>query len=48
MGPGSGAKGGRIIALGTPEEVARSKNSLTAPYLIEHLQFLRKNIALEK
>ena len=40
MGPGSGSKGGKIVAEGTPEELARDKNSLTAPYLREHLQSL--------
>ncbi len=41
MGPGSGAKGGKVVAQGTPEEIARDKHSLTAPYLKEHLQFLK-------
>ncbi len=33
MGPGAGEKGGRIVAEGTPANVAQSGNSLTAPYL---------------
>jgi excinuclease ABC subunit A len=37
MGPGSGIHGGKIVATGTPEEIAQNKNSLTAPYLHEHL-----------
>ena len=37
MGPGGGAAGGRIVARGTPEEICRCKESLTA-------QFLRKNM----
>jgi excinuclease ABC subunit A len=41
MGPGSGRKGGQIVAAGTPEQVARDKKSLTAPYLREHLKFLK-------
>ncbi len=41
MGPGSGSKGGQMVATGTPEEVARNKKSITAPYLLEHLQFLK-------
>jgi excinuclease ABC subunit A len=41
LGPGSGIKGGQIVAAGTPEEVARDKKSLTAPYLREHLKFLK-------
>ena len=32
MGPGGGRNGGRIIAAGTPEEVAAT-DSPTAPYL---------------
>ncbi len=33
MGPEGGCRGGRIIAEGTPEEVACSKYSYTAEYL---------------
>ncbi|MGE4157527.1 MAG: excinuclease ABC subunit UvrA [Planctomycetota bacterium] len=33
LGPGGGAEGGLIVAEGTPEEVARSKDSRTAPHL---------------
>ena len=33
MGPGGGAKGGRIVAAGTPEAVARSPESVTGRYL---------------
>lgn len=33
MGPDGGAKGGKIVAEGTPEQVAKSKTSLTAKYL---------------
>jgi excinuclease ABC subunit A len=33
LGPEGGEAGGRIIALGTPEEVARTKRSATAPFL---------------
>ncbi|WKX68784.1 excinuclease ABC subunit UvrA [Streptomyces sp. XD-27] len=33
LGPGGGAEGGRIVAAGTPAEVARSAASRTAPYL---------------
>ncbi|MCK6546107.1 excinuclease ABC subunit UvrA [Myxococcota bacterium] len=38
MGPESGADGGQVVAWGTPEEVARSKRSRTAPYLAETLR----------
>lgn len=37
LGPEGGIRGGQIIAQGTPEEVAKSKNSITAPYLKEKL-----------
>ncbi len=38
LGPGSGENGGRIVATGTPEEVSRSKHSLTAPWLAARLK----------
>ena len=37
LGPEGGAGGGCVVAAGTPEEVARCKESLTAPYLAEKL-----------
>ena len=40
MGPGSGAEGGKVVATGTPEELALDPNSKTAPYLQEHLHLL--------
>lgn len=40
LGPGSGLDGGKIMAKGTPEEVAKSSQSRTAPYLQKHLDFL--------
>ena len=33
MGPGAGVHGGNVIAAGTPDEVMKNKNSLTAQYL---------------
>ncbi len=33
LGPDAGSEGGRIMAQGTPEDVARSKSSRTAKYL---------------
>ncbi len=33
IGPGAGEAGGKVVASGPPREVARSKNSRTAPYL---------------
>ncbi len=38
MGPGAGEEGGRIIASGTPEAVAKKKGSQTAPYLTRALE----------
>lgn len=35
MGPGGGDEGGRIVAAGTPEEIARNPASLTGKYLQE-------------
>ncbi len=37
VGPGAGEEGGRIVAQGTPAQVARSKESRTAPYLARFL-----------
>lgn len=37
MGPGGGVNGGRILASGTPEEIAESSDSVTGPYLKEYL-----------
>jgi excinuclease ABC subunit A len=37
IGPGAGDEGGRIVARGTPAEVARAKSSRTAPYLAEFI-----------
>ena len=33
LGPGAGDKGGRLVATGTPEDVARNPNSITGRYL---------------
>lgn len=38
LGPGSGENGGHIVASGTPEEVSRAENSVTAPYLARRLK----------
>lgn len=37
LGPGAGDRGGRIVAQGTPEEVARAQESATAPFLASAL-----------
>jgi excinuclease ABC subunit A len=37
MGPGGGPDGGRIVATGTPADVARSPDSVTGPWLAEYL-----------
>src|SRR4051812_42555269 len=37
IGPGAGDEGGRIVASGTPDEVSRSRESRTAPYLARFL-----------
>ena len=37
VGPEAGHRGGKIVAVGTPEEVARNKTSRTAPFLREVL-----------
>ncbi len=37
LGPGGGDDGGRVVAAGTPAQVAASTTSRTAPYLAAHL-----------
>jgi excinuclease ABC subunit A len=37
MGPGGGPDGGRVVAQGTPQDVARDPDSVTGPWLAEHL-----------
>ncbi|MFL5579008.1 MAG: excinuclease ABC subunit UvrA [Gemmatimonadaceae bacterium] len=38
VGPGAGDEGGRLVAAGPPETVARSRESRTAPYLARYLE----------
>jgi excinuclease ABC subunit A len=38
MGPVGGPAGGRVVAAGTPEEVAADSGSVTGPYLARHLR----------
>jgi len=38
IGPEAGANGGEVVAVGTPEEVAKSKRSRTAPFLRDVLK----------
>jgi excinuclease ABC subunit A len=37
IGPEAGPNGGTIVAQGTPEDVAKSKESATAPFIKEAL-----------
>ncbi len=39
IGPEGGEAGGKIVAKGTPEEVAQNKNSITGSYLKKYLNF---------
>jgi len=38
IGPEAGEMGGRVVAAGTPEDIAKSKASHTAPFLREALR----------
>jgi len=38
IGPDGGSKGGKLVAKGTPEDVAKNKNSYTGTYLARHLK----------
>jgi excinuclease ABC subunit A len=42
IGPEAGADGGEIVATGTPEEVAKSRLSRTAPFLRDALKTKRR------
>jgi len=37
LGPEAGDKGGEIVAIGTPEEIAENENSWTGKYLVNYL-----------
>ena len=43
LGPSGGAGGGRVVATGTPEQVADNPNSLTGKYLKKYLDNGKKN-----
>jgi len=38
MGPEGGEKGGKVLAVGEPEDIARSEKSITGQYLKEYLK----------
>jgi excinuclease ABC subunit A len=42
IGPGAGPEGGRIVATGTPQEVAVAPESVTGPWLADHLGVKRR------
>ena len=44
IGPEAGAEGGEIVATGTPEEVAKSRLSRTAPFLRDVLKVKRRKL----
>ena len=46
LGPEAGAEGGEVVAFGTPEEVAKSRRSHTAPFLRDVLKPSRARKAL--
>lgn len=48
LGPEGGDGGGRIVAAGTPEDIARTKASYTGQYLARHLEGPREAIALPR
>lgn len=50
IGPGAGVHGGKIVAHGTPDEVAKDANSLTGKYLsgIEKIPVPKKRRRVEK
>jgi excinuclease ABC subunit A len=46
LGPEGGDAGGRVIAAGTPEEVAKTDGSYTGEYLLKELAKRRKGAKL--
>ncbi|MGN6136043.1 MAG: excinuclease ABC subunit UvrA [Aureliella sp.] len=42
LGPGAAQRGGRVVAHGTPEQIAQSTESLTAPFLRDELERIRR------
>ena len=38
LGPEAGAKGGNVVACGTPEQIAKNRVSRTAPFLRDTLR----------
>ena len=48
LGPSGGAGGGRVIATGTPEQVAAVPESLTGKYLHRYLDKAAKNATIKK
>ena len=38
IGPGAGEEGGRMVACGTPAEVARARGSRTSEYLARYIE----------
>jgi excinuclease ABC subunit A len=37
MGPGGGEEGGRVVAEGSPEQIAKDADSVTGRYLARHV-----------
>jgi excinuclease ABC subunit A len=48
LGPDGGDKGGKIVAVGTPEEVAANPKSLTGQYLKKYLSAPAKHIKIKE
>lgn len=46
FGPGAGKHGGKIVATGTPKEIAQNANSLTGKYLAYKKDVLREKVKL--
>ena len=41
LGPEAGAKGGKIVAIGTPDEIMKNKKSLTGQYLKRYIESMQ-------
>jgi excinuclease ABC subunit A len=48
MGPGAGDEGGRVVAAGTPRDVARHAGSRTAPFLSRVLPVVKDGVVKDE
>jgi len=45
IGPEGGSKGGQVIAIGTPDELAKNEKSITGQYLKQEFDWMKKTFS---